>query len=299
MPDICQLESMHSRYRMRSALLVSLLASAMTAPASEVSSNFELGPSSDASLWELNLAGFGRYGESYPASEDSQLDVVPLPFPIYRGRVVRVGDETQKPLRARIARWDQVKLDIDFGLNFPVDSEDVDARTDMPDLDLLLEAGPELEFRFGEEMMGGTFFFYLQARGAVSFDGLSPSGRGFVLASGFKHLVPFSGRTELLTRVTPEWASSRYMGFFYDVAPEFATANRPEYEADAGYLGTQLSLVLKHQFNDRLEVRSGLRAGFYQGAKNEDSPLFTDDTTSGAYIAFLWKFWESERRGTD
>ena len=88
------------------------------------------------------------------------------PFPIYRGRILRIGDESGKPVRTRIFRRDRIKIDLDFGLNFPVDSDDVDARTGMPDLDLLAEIGPEVEFQFNENMMGGETFLAFQARGA-------------------------------------------------------------------------------------------------------------------------------------
>ena len=50
------------------------------------------------SLWELSIGGYGRYGQSYPGSEDSQTDIIPLPFPVYRGKILRVGDETDKPV---------------------------------------------------------------------------------------------------------------------------------------------------------------------------------------------------------
>lgn len=250
-----------------------------------------------APLWEVRFAGFGRYGESYPAAKEQQLNVVPLPFPIYRGKFLRVGDETQKPVRTRLFRRDRIKLDIDFGLNFPVDSDDIDARTGMPDLDLLGEAGPELELQFNDPLLGGTAWLALQARGAVSMDGLSPDWRGMVFSTEFRHQRKlFSARTELLTRITPEFATADYMDFFYGVAPEFATLARPAYGARSGYLGTRVGMTVKHRISETLELRTGFRLGLYQGARNENSPLFTDDITTSAFVAFLWKFWESEQR---
>ncbi|NND55024.1 MAG: hypothetical protein HKN56_08660, partial [Gammaproteobacteria bacterium] len=138
-------------------------------------------------LWEINFGGFARAGAAYPAAGESQIDVVPLPFPIYRGKILRVGEENEKPIRTRIFRRDRIKLDLDFGLNFPVDSEDVDERTGMPDLDLLLEAGPELELQFARPYFGGDLFLAGQLRGAFSFDGLDPEWRGLVLSAELKH----------------------------------------------------------------------------------------------------------------
>ena len=251
----------------------------------------------EQALWEMRVAGFARYGPAYPASDESQVNVVPLPFPIYRGRFLRIGDDTEKPVRTRIFRRDRIKLDLDFGLNFPVDSNDIDVRIGMPDLDLLAEVGPELELQFSRGFWGGDAFLALQARGAVSLDGLDPTWRGMVISAELKHKRPLgSSRTQLLTRLTPEFASNDYMDFFYGVAPEYALPGRPAYQASSGYLGTKLSFVIKHEFSSTFEVLTGLRFGFYSGANNRASTLFTTDTTSGAYLAFLWKFWESERK---
>ncbi|TDJ42762.1 MAG: MipA/OmpV family protein [Gammaproteobacteria bacterium] len=247
-------------------------------------------------LWEMNLAAFARYGPAYPASEDSQINIIPLPFPVYRGRFLRIGDDTDKPVTTRIFRRDRIKLDIDFGLNFPVDSDDVDARTDMPDLDLLAEAGPELELQFVKGPKLGNAYLALQARGAFSFDGLDPTWRGLIFSSELRYVRPVNhARTEFMARITPEWAGNEYMDFFYGVAPEYATPERPEYRATGGYLGTKLAFSVKHKINDDFELRTGVRFGLYQGARNRDSALYTAETNSGIYIAFLWKFWESAR----
>lgn len=252
----------------------------------------------DKPLWEVSLAGFSRYGPAYPASDDYQTNIVPLPFPIYRGRFLRVGEDADKPVTTRIFKRDRIKLDLDFGLNLPVDSDEIMVRTGMPDLDLLLEVGPELEFQFVENF-AGDLFLGLQTRGAISFDGLDPTWRGAVFSTELKYELPiWNSESKILVRLTPEIASSKYMDYFYGVSSDFETPERPAYKARSGYLGTRLSLSLQHEINKNFEIRTGVRAGFYQGAKNEDSPLFTADNTGGVYFAFLWKFWESKRRAS-
>jgi len=246
-------------------------------------------------LWEFGLAAYGRYGPAYPASEDSQLDILPLPYPIYRGKILRMGDDTDKPVRTHLFRRDRVKLDLDFGINFSAKSDDIEARMGMPDLDLLLEMGPELEFQFAPEPFGGKMFLALQARGATSVDGLNPNWRGVVYSTEFKFQRPFQD-SEFILKLTPEWASTGYMDFFYGVAPAYATPERPLYEAGSGYLGTRLSLTFKYAVTEKFDIVGGLRFGFYKGAANADSPLFTQQTTSGVMLALVWKFWASERR---
>ena len=159
----------------------------------------------DEPLWEWRLAGFARYGAAYPASEDSQFNIIPLPLPVYRGKILRLGEDTESPIKGRLFRRDRIKLDFTFNLNFPVDSDDVDARTDMPDLDLLLEIGPELEFEFARPAaFGGRWFLALQLRPAFSFDGLDPTYRGIVFDPEFSYRKKLDGgRDELRLRIRP------------------------------------------------------------------------------------------------
>lgn len=257
-------------------------------------------PTTDA-LWEMNIAAFGRSGPSYPASEHTQVDFIPLPLPVYRGTFLRVGDDTDSPMRGRVFRTDRIKLDIDFDLVFGSDSEDIAARDGMPDLDLLLEVGPELELQFVDRgWFAADAFLVLPVRGAFSWDGLDPSFEGLVFAPELKFVRDFGkDRRQLKLRITPSFASDGYMDYYYEVAPEFATAQRAAFGAEGGYLGTEIGLSLRWPVADRLDLWGGIRQGFHNGAKNEDSPLFTDDTTTTFYAAFMYRFWESERRAVD
>lgn len=257
-------------------------------------------PATD-SLWEMNLAAFARHGPSYPAAEDTQTNVVPLPFPVYRGKFLRLGDDTDSPIRGRVFRKDRVKLDIDFDLNFGSDSDEIDARAGMPDLDLLLELGPELELQFVDQgWLDADAFLALQLRGALSWDGLNPAYEGVVFAPEirFSHDLGGAGK-QLKLRFTPSFASGDYMDYYYAVAPEHATPNRAAFRADGGYLGTEISASLRWPVGRRIELWGGIRQGFYNGATNEDSPLFRDDTTTALYGAVMYRFWESKRKAGD
>ncbi|HJP04265.1 MAG: hypothetical protein CL799_13585 [Chromatiales bacterium] len=248
-------------------------------------------------LWEWKLAEFNRYGPAYPASEDTQVDIFLLPFPIYRGKILRIGDDAEKPVRTRIFHRDRIKVDIDFGFNFPADSDDVDARDDMPDLDPLIEAGPEFELRFADKYSGGDLFLAIQARGAWSMDGLDPSSEGAIFTTELRY-EKFFPKTKLVVKLQPEWASGDYMDYFYGVEEEFVTADRPAYDAKGGYLGTKVGFSLRRQLSDQLEIVWGARFGYFKGARNDNSPLFTDETNTNLFVAFLWKFWEGKTRAT-
>lgn len=251
-------------------------------------------------LWEIALAGYGLYGPAYPGSAEDQGNFLPLPIPIYRGKFLRLGEDSEKPIRGRIFRSDRVRLDLDMDLNFGSRSDEIDARVGMPDLDPLIELGPELELKFtNQPSRHGNWFFAPQLRGAVSLDGLSPDWRGLTFSPELRyvrHLEKKGSRLKL--RLTPTFASSDYMEYYYQVDPAFADTQRPAYQASSGYLGTTLGLSVQHPVTDAFEIRAGVRIGMLQGARNEASPLFTDDTTQSVYVAFLYKFWASKRTTT-
>jgi len=249
-------------------------------------------------LWEMRLAAFGRYGPSYPASENNQFNFVPLPLPIYRGKFLRLGEDSESPIKGRIFRWDRVKLDFAFDLNFPVDSEDIDIRTGMPDLDFLLEVGPELEVQFNKTpRLGGKWYLGLQLRPAFSFDGIKPDFRGVSFSPEFSYRKKFTqGRDSIKFRITPTWGTQKYMDFFYTVDDQYAAPGRNAYKAKAGYLGTDLTFSWINTITDKFEFVMGTRWSFHKAASNKNSPLFTQDYGIGVYAAVTWKFWESERR---
>ncbi len=246
-------------------------------------------------LWEWRLATFARFGESYPASENSQFNIIPFPLPVYRGKIVRIGEDSQSPIRGRLIRTDRVKLDLAFDLNFPVDSGDVEARTGMPDLDFQVEIGPELEIEFARNRVGGSWFISPQLRPAFVFDALVPKYQGVVFSPELIYKKKFhKGESDLKFSLMPTLATEKYMDFFYTVDPMFATPTRPAFKADGGYLGTDLTARWKSKFKTNFAYVAGLRVSFYQGAANKDSPLYTQETTVAVFGAFLWKFWEGK-----
>jgi len=248
-------------------------------------------------LWEWRIAAFARYGPSYPASEESQVNVVPLPIPIYRGKFLRLFEDSENPIRGKVFERDRIKLDLDFDLTFGSDSDDIDARIGMPDLDFLVQAGPELDLQFTrQDFLKGRWHLALQTRAAASFDGLDPSWRGMTFSSEFRYIAQVTSRDEFKFRITPSWATTEYMKYYYQVDPEFAAPGRQAFNAKGGYLGTDFTWNWNRQFTEKLSVWFGARLGVHSGAKNRNSPLFTDDVNPSVYGAFMYKFWESKRR---
>jgi len=250
-------------------------------------------------LWGIRLVAFGQDFPAYPSSSEQNLTILPLPFPVYRGKILRFGEDLEDIANSRILSRDRVKLSIGLNASFPEDSDNLSVRTGMPDLDFLVEAGPELKIALkGGPDEDRELKLSLQARGAVSLDGLDPTGRGFIFNPELEYLARdlLGPRNELRFRVAPAWASRNYMDFFYGVAPEFATPSRPRFDASSGYLNTEFLVGLNRKITERLEFRGSIRLWVNKGAANDASPLYQRDYDHGIRLALFWTAWESKRR---
>ena len=94
------------------------------------------------------------------------------------------------------------------------------------------------------------------------------------------------------------FATKKLHEYFYRVEPRFATATRPAYEADGGYLGSDITLGLSYGITDRVRAFVGWRVGYYGGAANEDSPLFRQKVSSSIHVGFTWSIYQSDTRAT-
>ncbi len=250
-------------------------------------------------LWEFQLIAFGQNFPAYPSSSDQNTTILPLPFPVYRGKFLRFGEDLEDLASGKILDSDRVNISIGVSASFPEDSKNLSVRSGMPDLDFLVEAGPELKFRLqGNEQADRELNLSLQLRAAVSVDGLDTKGRGIVFNPELEYLARdlLGDGNEVKFRLSSTWASDDFMNYFYGVAPQFETIERPAFDASSGYLNTELLLGLRRKLSDRLEFRGSVRLWVNKGAANDQSPLYQRDYDRGIRLALYWTAWQSKRR---
>jgi outer membrane protein len=279
--------------------LVAVISAGLSAYAQEVDESAAGDPEEELALWEFRLAAFGRSAPAYPGADESDTTILPIPVPVYRGSFLRFGENLDQVARGEIVETERVRVGLDLDFTFGEDSEDIAVRAGMPDLDFMLELGPEVEVRLdGLNPEHGAFFLALQLRAAVSFDDLDPSSRGFLMNPEFEYRRDglFGGDNLLSLRFKPTWASEDYMDYYYEVAPAFVTPGRPAYDATSGYLGTRFTAALTRQINDRLTFGVSASYHLFKHAENEASPLFQRDSGKSLQAALVWTLAESERR---
>lgn len=245
-------------------------------------------------LWELGVAAIGVSVPDYPGADRNRLRVLPLPYAIYRGKTLRADDEG---LRSRYLFSPTAELDVSFGGALPADSSGNAAREGMPDLDLLLEVGPQLTLRLAEPEPGASWRLVLPVRGVFSTDFSNFKSRGLLFAPELTYArskVAGSAWTTSLT-ASSGLATESLHRYFYEVAPEFAQPARPAYEARGGYLESSLTAAVSRGFRDRLNVFVFGRVTSLHGAANADSPLLRDDLNFALGAGFTYRL----RRSTE
>ena len=249
-------------------------------------------------LWELGVGGFGGWTPDYPASEEGQPVGLGAPFLIYRGDLFRFGDgaiASVVPVETK-----KIKFGLSFDAAFNSDSDDNDARRGMPDLDFLFGVGPELEINLMERKYTpedtARVDLALQVRAVASTDFSDLESRGFVVQPRLRweRRNPWNSGVNAFASVGPIWATEDLHEYFYEVPANFTTADRAQYDAESGYLGTELFVGFGADLTDRVRWFMGSQVGYYGGAANEDSPLFTSDVTVSAFVGFAWSFWRSD-----
>ena len=254
------------------------------------------------SLWEFGVGGGIGEVSNYPASSERNFIALAAPYFVYRGDIFRVGGGSG--VRAVVVDEKDYELDFSFGGAFSADSEDNTAREGMPELDFLFEVGPQLVYRLKDfEFEGGgnaRLNARLQARAVFSTDFSQLDDRGLV----FNPVITYQQRgrlfegTALSASIGMVFATERLHDYFYQVAEEFATADRQQYDAKAGYLGTELGASFSFPIAENIRGFVGAGMQIHSGSANEDSPLFEKDITYSFGLGFVWRLYRSEAKAS-
>jgi len=247
-------------------------------------------------LWEVGIGAAAYHQPNYPGSDVRSTTGFPFPYVIYRGDWFRID----RSLQGILYETRRIKLDFSAGGTTVVDSDDSDAREGMPDLDPTFEIGPALSLLLTNPARPDSIWGRMAVRTAVSVDTSDWNFRqqGWVFDTRLRYQRPLMGEAlKLSAEVGASFADKKYNGYFYDVAPEFATPTRPAFGAGSGYAGARLGLGLSGVHG---KWRWSLFGSYMNlaGTPFEDSPLLDSehDFSIGATVG--WMFWKSERRVT-
>ena len=240
--------------------------------------------------WELALGIGATRLPHYPGSASARNFVFPAVIPLYRGEYLKFDDDG---LRGEIYKSDRFDLDFSVDFNLAVDSSDVEERLGMPDLDNIIQIGPSLEWILKNDD-NDQWLLKLGLRAAVAVDGADLNSTGFTANPQLTWYRKFEAlQRDWRLGVTGGllFGTEKYHDFYYQVSPEFVTAQRTQYDASGGYGGFRGITTLVSR-SKKSWIALFARYENYSGAINEDSDLLpsSDGLTFGfVYSRFLFR----------
>lgn len=244
-------------------------------------------------FWEAGAGVAALHFPDYRGSDEYRNYLLPIPYIVYRGDVLQVD---RNKVRGLLFKSDIAELDVSMNGSVPVRSKDNNARQGMPDLDPTLEIGPSVNFflyRDRADKLDVDLRLPLRAVIASDFHRVHQAGWLFHphINVDLRDTFPGPGwHVGLLAG--PLYGSRRYHEYFYAVAPEFATAERPTYAPRGGYAGTTFIASLSKRF-PKFWVGGFVKADTLRGTVFEDSPLVKSRHAFTAGFAISWVFAQS------
>ena len=245
-------------------------------------------------LWELGVGLSALSFPDYRGSDESRFFAIPFPYVVYRGTFLKADKDG---IRGKFFDSDRIELNGSVGASVPVSSDDNRARQGMPDLQPTVELGPSLDIHLWRSQdRRYTLDVRLPARAAVTvMGGMDYVGWEFSprLVLDVSDVAGHAG-WNLGMLAGPMYGSERSHDYFYSVAPQYATADRPAFDAEAGYAGSQFLVSVSRRYRKHW-LGAFVRWDSLNGAVFADSPLVRQKNYFAAGIAVAWILKESSK----
>lgn len=245
-------------------------------------------------LWEAGLGVGAMVFPDYRGSDEVNAYPLPLPYFVYRGKFLKADREG---LRGELFDKRYLELSLSMNATIPVSSDDNEAREGMPSLRPTLEFGPSLDVHLwrsaGRDMQ---LDLVMPLRLPITVEG-SPQTLGWNFSPRLNlDIANVAGRQgwNFGVGAGPLFGAADYHEYFYSVAPRYATAQRPAYDANGGYSGTHVVAAISKRF-PRYWVGAYLRYDNLHNAVFEDSPLVRRQNYVTGGIGIAWMIGQSKR----
>jgi len=246
-------------------------------------------------LWELGIGVSALSFPDYRGSDESSLYAIPFPYFVYRGTFFKADRDG---IRGTFFDSDRIELNVSLGASLPVNSEENAARQGMPDLQPTVEIGPSLNLHLWRtDDRRYKLDLRMPIRAAITIAS-EIKDVGWVFSPRLNldiiDVGGFSG-WEMGILAGPLFGSQRNHEYFYSVAPQYATASRPAFDAEGGYAGSQFLMSLSKRF-PKFWLGAFARWDSLKGATFVDSPLVKSEQAFAAGIGLAWVLGESSTR---
>lgn len=244
-------------------------------------------------LWEIGLGPAVVRFPDYRGSDEAKAYLLPMPFVAYRGRFLRADREGA---RAIIFAGHRVEVDLSLSAATPTKSKDNKAREGMPDLPGSFEVGPNVNVELWlSQDRRYKLDLRLPVRQVATLE-RNPHAVGVTFAPNLNlDIRNFAGRWNLGLLAGPVFDDRRYHQHYYGVAPEYATAERPAYQAPGGYAGWRGTVAFSRRLGNAW-IGGFARYDDLSGAVFRASPLVKAERSWQAGFGVSWIFAVSGQR---
>ncbi|MDP1644215.1 MAG: MipA/OmpV family protein [Thiobacillus sp.] len=246
-------------------------------------------------LWELGVGMSALSLPDYRGSDETSLYAIPFPYLVYRGTFLKAD---RHGIRGTFFDSDRIELSVSVGASLPVNSDDNRARQGMPDLQPTVELGPSLDLNLWRTHdRRYRLDLRLPVRTAVTVkEGVDDIGWVFSPRLNLD-IIDVAGLAgwNLGLLAGPMVGSQRNHDYFYSVAPQYATADRPAFDAKGGYAGSQFLMSVSKRY-PKYWLGAFARWDSLKGAVFADSPLVKREDYFAAGVGIAWILGESATR---
>lgn len=246
----------------------------------------------DQPLWEFGLGAGVLALNDYRGADTTHVYLLPVPYFVYRGRLLKADRDG---LREVLLKQERAELNVSVSATPPVRSNA--ARAGMPDLRPTFQIGPQLSvhlWRSNDERL--KLDFRVPARATFTFEAV-PRYVGLFLAPNVGlDIATVRGEDgwKVGLLAGPLFATRRFDDYFYTVAPQYATVDRPVYQAPGGYAGAQVLASLSRRYPS-FWVGAYVNHDSLAGASFAPSPLVKRDSYWSTGLAVTWIIRQSTR----
>jgi MipA family protein len=236
-------------------------------------------------LYEFGIGLGAIVFDDYRGSDTAHAYPLPVPYILYNGKFLKANRDG---IRGTLFNQDRLELNLSFDATTPVRNDR--ERSGMPDLKPTVELGPSFDLHLMRSA-GGRVKLDLRMpwRAALTVEA-APKIIGWTftprLALDIRNPLGWEG-WNLGVLTGPLFADRRYHAYFYSVAPQFATVQRPAYQAVGGYAGTQFIAALSKRFR-KFWVGAYTRYDTLSGATFLESPLVQRKSYMSGGIGISW-----------
>lgn len=237
--------------------------------------------------WELGLGVGAVAGPDYRGSDEYRSFISPIPYIVYRGKIIRTDREG---IRGNFLRTDQYEFTFSAGAAITPDADQNKLRNGMPELGSTLEIGPSFNINLTGVDFSRGWHMQIPWRAVFAID----AGESGYIGSVFQPQLVYRNRLNKWTftyRAGVTYASDDYHDYYYSVNRQYITETRYYFEADGGYSGWNNHMALSRSFNySGVKTRLALfiRYDNMSGADFKESPLVVTDHSYRGGVAFIW-----------